>query len=176
MKLASDPTDVSYRPLNFLGLLLCVGALAFAIVYLEGELGLEPCPLCMLVRLIVLVLIAVFLLAFLHNPRQIGQRVYATLGLLLCLAGLATSGRHIWLQSLPADEVPSCGPGLEYLLSSFPLTEALNIILQGSGECAEKQWQLFGLTLPQQSFIFFILITLVLIVQFRKRRKRSYFS
>ncbi len=108
MKNASDPSGISYRPLNFLGLLLCVGALAFAVIYLEGELGLEPCPLCMLVRLIVLILIAVFLLAFLHNPRQIGQRVYASLGLLLCLAGLE------WLsgcKACPQTKYPVAGRG-----------------------------------------------------------------
>ncbi len=176
MNYYSESRGTAYRPLNLSGFLICCASIAFAVIYLQGELGLDPCPLCTAVRLIVLIQAALFLLAFLHNPKQLGQRIYALLGLLTTLAGIAVSARHIWLQSLPADKVPECGPGLEYMLEAFPLQDALGMILSGSGECAEIQWQLAGLTIPQQSLVLFALLLIILVTQFRKKSNRSYFS
>ena len=170
-----DNSQSRYRTLNFVGLISCIGALAFAVLYLQQRLGLEPCPLCMASRLAVIGAGICFLLAWLHNPKQLGQRFYALLGGLLSLSGIALNLRHIWLQSLPADKVPECGPGLEYLMANFPLQEVLSTILQGSGECAEVQWTLLGMTLPQQTLLLFLFLLLVQVIQFRKKR-RSYFS
>ena len=165
----------SYRALNFLGFLLCIGSVAFAVTYLQGRLGLDPCPLCMASRLVLLATGAFFLLAFLHNPRQLGQRIYAVASFLLAAAGIALNVRHIWLQSLPPSDVPECGPGLEYLLQNFPLQDAFAIILSGSGECAKVQWQLLGLSIPQQTLALFLLLMLLSALQFRKK-KRNYFK
>ncbi len=176
MNYYSDLSGPSYRPANLLGLLMCVGATAFAVIYLQGTLGLEPCPLCTATRLLLLIQAALFLLAFLHNPRQLGQRLYALLGLLTLASGAAVSIRHIWLQSLPADKVPECGPGLEYILQSFPLKEAVRLIFQGSGECAEVQWQLLGFTIPQQTLILFGLLLLIVCRQLFRKSNRRYFS
>ncbi|MCW8884616.1 MAG: disulfide bond formation protein B [Motiliproteus sp.] len=176
MNYSTEPNGPKYRLLNLFGFMICAASITFAVVYLQGQLGMEPCPLCSAVRLIVVVQGILFLLAFLHNPRQIGQRAYALLGFIVAAAGIAVSGRHIWLQSLPKDQVPECGPGLEYLLDSFPLLDALQIILSGSGECADIQWQLLGLTIPQQSLMMFSVLVVVVFLQFRKRSQRSYFS
>jgi len=165
----------SYRAFNFLGFAICIGSVAFAVIYLQGELGLNPCPLCMASRVVILAMGTLFLIAFLHNPRQIGQRIYATLSFLLGVAGVFLSARHIWLQSLPPNEVPECGPGLEYLLQNFPLRDAFSIILNGSGECAEVQWQLVGLTIPQQTLGLFLILIALTLLQFRKKA-RSYFK
>ena len=62
----------------------------------------------------------------------------------------------MWLQNLPADEVPTCGPGFNYIIESFPLAEALSMIFQGSGECAEIHWQFLGLTMPAWLLIWFV--------------------
>ncbi|WP_421865239.1 disulfide bond formation protein B [Motiliproteus sp.] len=175
MTYLDDSSLSRYRGLNFLGLISCIGALAFAVIYLQQRLGLEPCPLCMASRLMVVALAATFLLAWLHNPRQLGQRCYALLGILLSLAGIGLNLRHIWLQSLPGEQVPECGPGLNYLLENFPLQQAFSIILSGSGECAEIQWTLFGLSLPQQTLLLFLFLLILQVTQFRKK-KRSYFN
>ncbi len=176
MSFTTEPNQPRYRLLNFYGFLICGSSIAFAVLYLQGQLGLEPCPLCSATRLIILVQGILFLLAMLHNPRQLGQRAYAFTGVLIGLSGIAVSARHIWLQNLPASQVPECGPGLEYLLESFPLQDALKIILNGSGECADIQWQLLGLTIPEQTLALFSLLVLILFIQFRKKRERSYFS
>ncbi len=148
----------------------------FSVIYLQQQLGLDPCPLCLASRVVVLTTGGVFLLAWLHNPHQFGQRCYALLGGLLSISGIGLNLRHIWLQNLPTDKVPECGPGLEYLLQNFPLQEALSTLLQGSGRCAEVQWSLMGMTLPQQTLLLFLLLLVIQMIQFRKKRRRSYFS
>ena len=90
----------------------------------------------------------VFLLATLHNPAGWGRRVYAVGILLATGAGVGVAGRHVWLQNLPPDEVPSCGPGFDYIIDSFPLADALKLIFSGSGECASIDWQFLGLSMP----------------------------
>ncbi|MEH6629041.1 MAG: disulfide bond formation protein B [Motiliproteus sp.] len=176
MNFITEQNGPKYRLLNLFGFLICSAAIGFAVVYLQGQLGLEPCPLCTAARLFILIQGLLFLLAFVHNPRQLGQRSYALLGVIAGALGIGVSARHIWLQSLPADKVPECGPGLDYLLQSFPLADALKIILNGSGECATVQWQLLGLTLPQQTLMLFSLLILILFAQLKKRRERHYFS
>ena len=63
-------------------------------------------------------------------------------------AGIGVAGRHVWLQNLPPDQVPSCGPGFDYIIDSFPLSEALQLIFTGSGECASVDWQFLGWSMP----------------------------
>jgi disulfide bond formation protein DsbB len=66
----------------------------------------------------------------------------------------------VWLQNLPADQVPECGPGLEYMLNAFPLTEALSLVFRGSGECADVQWVFLGLTIPGWTLVIFTAFTI----------------
>jgi disulfide bond formation protein DsbB len=77
--------------------------------------------------------------------------------LIVVLGGLGTvvAGRHVWLQNLPEDQVPECGPGIEYLLDAFPLMEALSLVFRGSGECADVQWVFLGLTIPGWTLVVF---------------------
>ena len=103
------------RLLNFLALLGCIAAMAGAL-YLQHVDGLEPCPLCIFQRVGVMAAALVLLVASLHGPKRIGVRLYGLLTALAAIGGGAVAIRHIWLQSLPADEVPACGPGLEYMM------------------------------------------------------------
>jgi disulfide bond formation protein DsbB len=121
--------------------------MAYAL-YAEHKLMLMPCPLCVFQRMAVIALGITYLVAALHDPRGWGRRVYSLLILLATALGIAVAGRHVWLQNLPADQVPSCGPGFDYIIDSFPLSEALKVIFTGSGECADIDWQLFGLSMP----------------------------
>lgn len=146
------------RQLNFAGFLACAGMMAYAL-YAEHVLLLMPCPLCVFQRMAVISLGAVFLVAALHNPAATGRRVYAGLVLLAGGAGAIVAGRHVWLQNLPPDEVPSCGPGFDYIIDSFPLSEALSLIFSGSGECASIDWQFLGLSMPAWVLISILLLS-----------------
>jgi disulfide bond formation protein DsbB len=121
--------------------------MAYAL-YVEYFLMLMPCPLCIFQRIAVISLGLVFLVATIHDPAGWGRRVYAVLVLLASGAGIGVAGRHVWLQSLPPDQVPSCGPGLDYIIDAFPMADALKMVFSGSGECAEIDWQFLGLSMP----------------------------
>jgi len=141
----------------FIGLLLfAVAAMLVARVFMEAYLGLEACPLCMTQRLFVVLFGAFALLGALHNPGPVGVRVYAFLCGLSAYVGALVAARHIWLQYLPEDQVPACGPPLDYLLENFPLRDAINTMLMGDGNCAERVWTVFGLSIPEQTLLVFL--------------------
>jgi disulfide bond formation protein DsbB len=135
------------RLANALGALACAGLMAYAL-YAQHGLGFEPCPLCILQRVAVISLGCIFLVAALHPAGAVGRRVYGALLALVALAGGGVAGRHVWLTTLPPERIPACGPGLDFMLESFPLREALAMVLSGSGECASVDWQFLGLSMP----------------------------
>jgi disulfide bond formation protein DsbB len=132
---------------NAIGFLACAALMGYAL-FAQYALDLEPCPLCVFQRVAVIGLGVAFVLAALQGPRLTGRRVYAALILMVAGAGAGVAGRHLWLQSLPPERVPACGPGLDYMLETFPLREMLATVLSGSGECAKVDWQFLGLAMP----------------------------
>lgn len=159
----------STRQCFLLALLGCIGLLAIAL-YLEHGVGLVPCPLCHVQRAAVLMFAVLCLLAVVHNPKALGQRIYAGLAGLVAIFGIATAGRQIWLQGLPEDQLPSCLPPLEFMLEAFPLMEIITKMLHGTADCAKVDWTLFGLNIAELSIISFSLMLLLsLFILFRKR-------
>ena len=143
------------RLFNSLCFLVCAGGLGFA-YYAQFYLGLEPCPLCIFQRLALLGLGMVFLLATVHNPGGWGARVYGALIGLAAGIGASIAARHVWLQHLPPEEAPRCGPGLDYLLETLSLNETVREVLTGSGECAKVDWTLLGLSIPEWTLLLFL--------------------
>ena len=130
---------------------------------------LEPCPLCIFQRVAVIATGLVAIAAALHNPAQLGVKVYGLLVVLASTVGGALATRQIYLQSLPEDQVPSCGPGLDYLLDVFPMQEVIQMVLVGDGSCAEVVWTFLGVSIPGWTLVGFIgLVTLGLFQAFRK--------
>ncbi len=132
------------RVLNFVGAIVCGAMMAYAL-YSQYALGLDPCPLCVFQRIAVILLGVLFLLAALHN--KVGAAYASMLGL-VALLGAGVAAWHVRLQHLPPDEVPSCGPGLGYILDTIPLQDMLGVIFKGSGQCAEISWRFLGLSMP----------------------------
>ena len=161
-----------YR-LSHIGIIVVViAAMLFAILYLEGVLYLDPCPLCLVDRAIFVLIALVSLLAVLHNPGVVFRWVYTILGGLLCLVGVGVAARHIWLQGLPPDQVPECGPDLIYMLDVFPLNDVIKKIFTGSGQCAEVSWAFLGLTIPEQTLLLFLFLLVIVIFAHRVASKR----
>ncbi|MGI9335588.1 MAG: disulfide bond formation protein B [Gammaproteobacteria bacterium] len=145
----------SQRALFIYGLVLCVALMATAL-YFQYVMELEPCPLCAIQRLLVIAVGVVMLVGAVHDPAGFGRKVYGVLTLIPAVLGVVVAGRHVWLQNLPPDEVPACGPGLNYLMDTLPFNEMLEEVFRGSGECAEVQWQFLGLTIPGWTLVIFI--------------------
>ena len=135
------------RLLNLAGFLACAGMMGFAL-YAQYVLLLDPCPLCVFQRIATIGLGVVFLLAFLHNPGNVGSKIYAALVAVTAGFGVGVATWHVRLQNMPSDEVPSCGPGFEYIMDNFALFDALSLIFKGSGECADVVWRMMGLSMP----------------------------
>jgi disulfide bond formation protein DsbB len=155
------------------GFLICAALLGFAL-YLQYVEHQEPCPLCMLQRVAFIGMMVLFLVAALHGPLRRGAIVYSTLLVIVAGIGAAIAGRQVWLQHLPPDRVPACGPGLEYMLQSFPLTKALQKIFAGSGECAEAGWRFLGLTIAGWSLVWFVALGALAIVIAVRARDRAH--
>lgn len=150
----------SFRTQFLLGFLACAGLLAYAF-YLQLHDGLEPCPLCIFQRVAFFTLGLVFLVGALHAPAgAAGRRGYGVLALLSSLAGIAVAGNHVRLQHLPPDQVPACGPGLDYMLEAMPISGVIRKVMTGSGECANVDWTFLGLSMPAWSLICFVLLAI----------------
>ncbi len=166
----SDTAGMSYRLSNFIGLGICTGALSFALLYLQRQLGLEPCPLCTLTKFIFLCLALVFALGWILNPRPWLQRLLSGLNLLLLIAGLATSLKHTWIN---ATATPDCTPDAppDTLSVLHSITQAL-----GDSCASGTGWSLLGLQLPQLSLLLFVVLLVLVWKQLRKKSRRSYFN
>jgi protein dithiol:quinone oxidoreductase len=145
-----------------LGFLICGGLLAFAL-YLQHVEGQEPCPLCILQRIAFIDMMVVFAVAAIHAPARRGAVLYSALLAIMAAMGGGIAGRQVWLQHLPPDKVPACGPGFDYMIERFPLTEALPKIFAGSGECAEVGWRFVGLSIAEWSLAWFVILGILAI-------------
>ena len=137
---------------------LVIAGLFGAALYLQYVLHQEPCPLCMVQRFVFISLLVLFAIAALRNPKRLGAKIYAALIALTALGGIGVASRHIWIQHLPKDEIPACGPGLNYMLENFPMSEVLQDLMHGSGECAAKGWTFLALGIPEWSLIWYVLL------------------
>ena len=150
----------------FLGLvLLAIVSMLFARFYLEEFLDLTACPLCMTQRVFVILWGVFALIAVVHNPDGWGRRAYGLLCALAAMAGGAVAARHVWLQHLPADQVPACGPSLEYMLETLPFSETLSLVMMGDGNCAETMWTFLGFSIPEQTLALFVAVTAICLWQ-----------
>ena len=126
---------------------------------------MEPCPLCISQRIAILVTGIVFLIAAIYNPKHRGLKIYSTLGVITALCGAAISTRHVWIQHLPPDEIPECGPGLGYVFENFPLLDTIKLMLNGTGDCAEILWTFLGLSIPGWTLVAFLGLAVLSLVQ-----------
>lgn len=133
--------------------------MAFAF-YLEHFRHLDPCALCVLQRVAMIAAGIVFLVAAVHGPTGIVRLVYAVLAALAAAVGAAIAGRHVWLQSLPPDQVPACGPPLDHLMRIMPWRDALTFVLKGEGNCAVIAGEWLGISLPGWTLVGFVLLML----------------
>ena len=156
----------STRNLNWIIGFGCMFLIGVAL-YMEHMMHLEPCPLCIFQRVAVITAGLIAIVAALHNPQRVGIKVYSLMVVMASTVGGALAIRQLHLQSLPEDQVPSCGPGLDYLLDVFPMQDVIQMVLVGDGSCAEVAWSLLGISIPGWALVGFIgLVTLGLFQAF----------
>ena len=153
----------------------CAGLLGFG-YYLQFTGGLEPCPLCIFQRLCYFGVAIVAIVAWIQGPVWRGRQIYAVLLALIALAGLGIAGRQTWLQNLPADRVPECGPGLEFMLEMYAPFEVLQRVLRGTGDCAKVDWTFLGFSIAEWSLACFASVLILAVLIFRSARRPGMFT
>lgn len=149
----------STRLVNLYIFLFCAAMMGIA-YYMQYAMGLKPCHLCIMQRVFFTAAGLVALAAFIHNPGARGVKFYGISSAVLALAGSGFAMRQIWLQHLPKDQVPACGPSLSYMLEEFPLAETIKVMFSGDGNCAEIAWvdPVIGLGIPEWAIVGFAMI------------------
>jgi disulfide bond formation protein DsbB len=158
-------TRLSY----FLLSLGCAAMIGVAL-FMEHQMNLEPCPLCILQRVGVIAVGIVALIAAAHHPLKVGNQIYGGLVMFCAAAGGGVSMRQLWLQSLPEDEVPACGASLDYMLDVFPLTDVLSMVLTGDGTCAEVVFSFLGISIPGWTLIGYLALIFIGLFQVLRQR------
>ena len=146
---------INLKTLCFMGFMTCIALLTSA-YYFQFFLNMEPCPLCIMQRIATLMVALGCLAGFFLVERPLGLLIASGWTLLASFFGIYLAHHHNWLQNLPADQVPSCGPSLEYMLDAFPMMEVITVLLRGNGNCADAQWLFMGLSMPMWVLIWFV--------------------
>ena len=141
------------------GGILCIGLLV------EFALGLAPCPLCMMQRIWFALTGIVAWIGLSHNPRW---GIYPLVSALCAMVGGGFAIRQLWLQSLPADQVPSCGPDLSYMIDAFPLGDLLVAMTSGTGACAVIHDVIPLMSIAGWSLLGFSLLLFASVMQLRQ--------
>ncbi|CAN5240676.1 disulfide bond formation protein B [soil metagenome] len=150
----------SYPKVNLIGFILASLAIIVSI-FLQLHYHIDPCPLCIVQRLLMVFIAVLFLIATLHTPQPLGRRVFGGVLCLLSLAGVAISGWQVWLQHLPPDKAPACGASLDYMLHNLPFYEMVQLVLKGTADCARVNWSFLGISMAQMAVAVFILLALI---------------
>lgn len=102
-----------------------------------------------------------FALLSLLPSSAMGRGVCSVLTSAAILGGGLVAARQVWLQSLPPDQAPSCGPSFSFVVDTFPFSDMLKALFLGDGSCAEVKWQWLGLSIPSWTLISFIALLLL---------------
>jgi disulfide bond formation protein DsbB len=136
------------------GAAVCALLLGFG-YFLQYVQGLDPCPLCQVQRAFYYLVGGAFILGAVHGRFL---PAYGSLAALFSIGGIGTAGRQVWLQHLPPDKVPQCGPDLAFMLKNMPLSRTLEKLFTGTGECAVVDWSFLGLSIAEWSLGWFLVL------------------
>lgn len=141
--------------------------------FMQYVMDLEPCPLCMVQRFFFYGVGIVALIGLLHGATGIMNKLYSGFMALLAIGGGIVASRQLWLQSLPPNQVPSCGADFDFLVHNFPIAKAIESLWKGSPSCAEVTWTFLGLSIAGWALIWFASFALLALIQMFRSFKTS---
>lgn len=148
-------------------LLTAIGLICFALIgvalYLQHSLDMMPCPLCVIQRYAFLFTGVFALLAAWAKP----AKVWHGLALVAALTGLYYAGEHLYVLANPGF---SCGiDPKETFLNKLPTATLAPEIFSAFGLCEQAEhWM--GLTVPQWSALWFVILTIAMGYALLRRR------
>lgn len=137
--------------------------------YLQYAKGFELCPLCLMQRFCIIVILA-FGLINLYRKSARSQALLVT-QYIFALLGIYFAARQVWLLSLPGSEIPACLPGLSVLIHYFPWHETVRALVLGSGNCTEIRWTWLGLSIPTWSIVYFVGVAIATVIAYFKPKE-----
>lgn len=163
-RLPRTPSDWAERSANRLSyatlgltVVVCLGAVAAAL-YSQHVKDMQPCPWCILQRVIFLAvgsiaLLALLLRLLLHPYRALVDGVAAGFQLLLALSGAAAA----LYQNQVAAKLPSCDLTLaDRLITGLGLDAWQPEVFEVRASCADAAVKLFGLAYELWSMLLFL--------------------
>jgi disulfide bond formation protein DsbB len=156
------PADLirAATPRALLALIVAAVVLAMAGgLFFQHVLQLEPCPLCVLQR-VMFIGVGIFAALGLLAKGARGQLVAALLAAVCSLIGAGIAGWHSWILVYPPESM-SCGRPFEWFHDDFPLAVWLPKLFAGHGDCLRVDWTFLGLAIPHMSLIAFVLLLAV---------------
>lgn len=144
----------SYRNIQVLLAFITLFVL-MASFYFQYVLDMQPCPLCIMQRVMVLILLFLTLVGV-RLGTVARAKLIAIAQMLFSIGGLYFSGRQLWLQSQPPEAAPACLPGLDILMKYFPIQDVIHALIWGAADCAEVSWQWLGVSMPGWSLLYFL--------------------
>lgn len=151
--------------LETISLIICTVSLLIAYIYFDLIKELDACTLCILDRFLLFGIAIIFMISIITNKKFFHITLFS-FNLILCLIGIISTTRHIWLQIFRDKSSINgfgCGGDFFYYISTLPLAEAIKNIFNNPTPCNEIQWQLFGLSIPMYTFILFLILTIITI-------------
>lgn len=138
-------------------LLLAIAATSLALVgaalYLQHAKDMLPCPLCVIQRYLFLGIALASLVGALSGRVKAG----AAAALICALGGLGVVGKHLYVLAHPGF---SCGiDPMETMLNKIPTATMLPWLFRADGLCEAATDTVFGLSVPQWSAVWFVLLT-----------------
>jgi len=161
--------DAMPRRLLALTAAICAAMLVFGL-YLQHVVGLEPCPMCIVQRYALALVMMVAAITALAKSRALLTTGSAAV-LVFSGFGAFVAARQSFLQWFPP-EILSCGRDFYGMIETFPLQRAIPMIFKGSGDCTKVDWTFLSLSIANWSFVCFVGIALVMLVLIFRQLRR----
>lgn len=150
-------------------ILLLIAAAGIAVVgaalYLQHAKDMLPCPLCIIQRYCFLG-VAIFSLIGAFAGKL---KAFAGVALLSALGGLGVAGKHLYVIAHPGF---SCGiDPMETVLNKIPTATMLPSIFRADGLCEAALDDVLGLSVPQWSALWFVILALALVWVLARRTR-----
>jgi len=144
---------------NYFEIASCLGATTIILlaILMDKILVLQACPMCIMTRYVFGIIAVVSFLGFIAKKLFIIDKFLIVLS---SLAGIAVTGKQIYLQNLSPEEISNlpmgCGMPLETQIEYFGFFGGIANAYKGGPTCAEVNWS-FIFNFAEWGFIFFVI-------------------
>ena len=155
---------------NYFEIASCLGASAIILlaIIMDNVLGLEACPMCIMTRYIFGMVAVISLIGIITDKFFVINKLLIAFS---SIAGLAVTGKQIYLQNLSEEQISNlsmgCGMPLNVQIEYFGFFGGIANAFKGGPTCAEVNWE-FIFNFAEWGFIFFIVFFITSVLKIIK--------